>query len=70
MTEKELSTYRGKTIKVTCISGKVIEGFCCIFTQALDNEPEVAEISLETERYPTGLIGITLPEIKSIEVIE
>lgn len=70
MTEKDLSTYQGKSIRVICNDGDVIEGFCCIFTQALDNEPEVAEISLETEKYPTGLIGITLPEIKSIEVIE
>ena len=70
MTEKELSTYRGKTIRVKCKDGDVVEGFCCVFTKALDNEPEVAEISLETEQYPTGLIGITLPEISSIEVMD
>ena len=70
MTEKELSTYRGKTIRVKCKDGDVVEGFCCVFTKALDNEPEVAEISLETEKYPTGLIGITLPEISSIEVMD
>ena len=70
MTEKALSAYQGKNIRVICNDGDVIEGFCCIFTQALDNEPEAAEISLETEKYPTGLIGITLPEIKTIDVIE
>ena len=42
---------------------------CEIFTHALDNEPEVAEIGLKTEHYKCGLTCITLPEIETIEEI-
>lgn len=70
MTEKELSSYLGKRIRVKCIDGDIVEGYCDVFTRALDNEPEVAEISLKTDYYSSGLIGVLLPEIKSIEVLE
>lgn len=42
---------------------------CEIFTPALDNEPEVAEIALKPEHYKRGFICITLPEIETIEEI-
>lgn len=45
MTEIELETYLGKKIRVKCIDGDIVEGMCEIFTPALDNEPEVAEIA-------------------------
>lgn len=68
MTEIELETYLGKKIRVKCIDD-IVEGMCEIFTPALDNEPEVAEIGLKTESYKCGLTSITLPEIKTIEEI-
>ena len=69
MTEIELETYLGKKIRVTHICGKQVEGMCEIFTPALDNEPEVAEIALKPEHYKRGSICITLPEIETIEEI-
>ncbi len=63
MTEKELYQWRGKDVLVICSDGQRVNGFCCIVTQALDNEPEVASITLETR---TGLVEITLPDIKTI----
>ena len=69
MTEIELETYLGKKIRVKCIDDDIVEGMCEIFTPALDNEPEVAEIALKPEHYKRGFICITLPEIKSIEEI-
>ena len=69
MTEEKLYSYLGKNIKVMCIDGDVVEGFCEVVTKAIDNEPEVAEISLKTDKNSNGLIGITLPEIKAIEII-
>ena len=54
MTEIELETYLGKKIRVTHICGKQVEGMCEIFTPALDNEPEVAEIALKPEHYKRG----------------
>lgn len=65
MTEKELYEYRGKNIRVSCTDGQVFSGFCCIVTQALDNDPEVASIVIERE---SGLTEIMLPEIESITV--
>lgn len=58
--------YVGKKIKVTCLSGKVFEGKCVDFTQALDNEPEIDSIGLETTELSYELYE---NEIKSIEVI-
>ncbi len=52
-----------------CIDGDIVEGMCEIFTPALDNEPEVAEIALKPEHYKRGFICITLPEIETIEEI-
>lgn len=70
LTEIEVEEFVGKKIRVNCVDGDIIEGLCYDFTKALDNTPEVAEIGMKTERYKNGITGITLPEIKSIEVIE
>lgn len=66
MTENELYKYRGKNIRVTCVDGQVLTGFCSVVTQALDNDPEVASIALENGSG--GLTEIMLPEIQSIKV--
>lgn len=68
MTEKELSLYHGKNLRVCCIDNDVIEGFCSLFIQAADNEPEIPAIVIEKENCNSG-VEITLPEIKSIEII-
>ena len=65
MEEWELVRYRGKNIRVTCVDGQVISGFCGIVTQASDNDPKVASIVIEDEYR----IEITLPEIRSIKMM-
>ena len=70
MTENELALYLGKKVRVICTDGDVVEGFCDILTRAVDNEPEVAEISLKPEDYKNGLIAIPLPEIEKIEIVQ
>jgi hypothetical protein len=62
----KLWTYLGKHIIVTCINGNVIEGKCDEFTQALDNEPPIASISIAKNGYG---IEIYENEIKSIKEI-
>lgn len=62
----KLWEYVGKNIKVTCNDGQIIEGKCDEYTQALDNEPEIASISIARTDYG---IEIYENEIKSIEVI-
>ncbi len=68
---KEIEMYKtqGKNIKVICIDGQEIKGYCDIFTQALDNEPEIASIALKIPDR-SGYIEIMQPEIKSIEFID
>lgn len=63
MTEHELSKLTGKNLRVDCTNGNVVTGLCSVFIQALDNEPEIPSIVLETSR---GLIEITLPEIREV----
>lgn len=67
MTEKELYQWRGKDVLVVCSDGQRVEGFCCMVTKALDNEPEVASITLETQ---AGLVEIALPEIETMQLKE
>ena len=63
----KLWEYVGKSLKVVCIDNQVIKGKCDGYTQALDNEPEIASISIErTKDYG---IEIYENEIRSIEVI-
>lgn len=59
-----------KNIRVTLKDGDVIQGYCCDFTQALDNEPEIAELGIQRGSEPgSGIIAITEPEIEKIEVM-
>lgn len=70
LNEMELKMYQafGKDVRVTCKDGTVIEGHCTDFIQAIDNEPEVAEIGIL--RGTMNLIGITKPEIEKIEYLD
>lgn len=70
LTEKELEMYyaRGKKVRVICKDGSVVEGYCEMFTQPLDNDPEVAEIGIL--RGTMNHVGITEPEIDKIEYLD
>lgn len=67
---KELEMYHafGKDVRVICKDGTVVVGHCTGFVQPLDNEPEVAEISVL--RGTMNLVGITEPEIEKIEYLD
>ena len=56
-----------RNVKVTCKNGRVFEGFYCVYTQALDNEPEIASLTLETKE---GLVEIYENEVEAIEVLK
>lgn len=66
--ETEMALAAGKNIKVTLKDGSVFQGYCGEFTQALDNEPEVAEIGIW--RGSGSILGIQEHEIEKIEVLE
>lgn len=68
LSELEMAKNTGKNIKVTLLDGQIIIGFCRGFTQAIDNEPEIAEIDIELENG--HLTGAFQDEIESIEVVE
>lgn len=68
---REMCRALNKNIKVTCVDGEVIQGYCCDFTQALDNEPEVASLGIRRGIKPGGgIIEIFEPEIAEIEVLQ
>lgn len=54
-------------VKVICVDGTIVKGFYSIYTQALDNEPEIASITIENAN--DSLIEIYENEIQSIEVL-
>ena len=64
--------YVGKNIKVICNDGQIIKGKCDEYTQALDNEPEIASISIASISIARIGYGIEIyeNEIESIEVID
>ena len=75
MTETELiECYRNslhKQVSVKCTNGALFDGVCSGFTQAIDNEPEIASIMLDpigkTEKI---FYDIFANEIESIEIVE
>lgn len=69
LSNKEMSMYnaRGKRIRVICKDGSIVEGMCDYFTQPLDNDPEIAEISVRSGTET--LISITEPEVEKIEYL-
>lgn len=72
MTELELwNAYKKIECRYSQIklnNGKVVQGYPVIFTKAIDNDPEVAEIDIEDK---TGqLHGYLQTEIEAIEVLE
>ena len=56
--------YFDKKVKVVCKDGNETTGIFNGYIAANDNEPEVDEITLDVNGM---LVGIELPEIKSIQ---
>lgn len=67
MTERELFALVGKRVRIVFTDGDVRVGHCFHFTQALDNEPEVASIAVQTDAGP---IHIDATEIESVEILK
>ncbi|WP_062353302.1 hypothetical protein [Bacillus kwashiorkori] len=65
-----LREYVGKKIRLMDVDGQVFEGKCTDYTQALDNEPEIESIGIETVSGADYSYEIYENEIKSIEIIE
>ncbi|NWL90005.1 MULTISPECIES: hypothetical protein [unclassified Paenibacillus] len=65
-----LSQYLGKRVKLIDTDGEITIGKCVCVTPALDNDPEIASIDLQTRLDAGFTIGFNEDEIKSIEVID
>lgn len=63
----KLWEYVGKKIKVICIEGEVVKGKCNGYIQALDNEPEIASITIDAGKIDYEIYE---NEIAKIEVVE
>jgi len=66
----ELWEYVGKRVRVIDIDGQVFEGDCIDYTQALDNDPEIASIGVVTQPGAGFSYELYENEIKSIEIID
>jgi len=64
-----LEDYVGKRIKIISISNKEYIGKVVGYVQALDNEPEIAEIDIDNEIDNRGYTLLE-NEIKSIEILD
>ncbi|MGP1576359.1 MAG: hypothetical protein ACTTH7_02550 [Treponema sp.] len=75
MTETELiKCYKNslhKKVMVTCTNGTVFDGICSGFTRAIDNEPEIASIMLDSiSKTEKIFYDIFANEIERIEVLD
>lgn len=59
----KLWEYDGKKVRITTDDNQVFQGIACDYTDADDNEPEIASICI-------GNIEFREDEIKSIEIID
>ena len=66
--QKRMYNAQGKSVKVVFKDGSNIMGYCDFYTQPIDNEPEVAEITIR--KGNASFIGITEDEIGRIEYLE
>ncbi|MEG2050899.1 MAG: hypothetical protein RR012_01215 [Oscillospiraceae bacterium] len=68
--QKQMSSAEGHNVEINVVGGyKPCIGKCTAFTQPLDNEPEVAAISVQVEGY-NGLYEITEDEIETLKIID
>jgi len=66
-----LYDYRGKTVKIIDIDGKIFQGYAAYYTSELDDPDGVACLSIEPDHNPDKIfIDFTESEIASIEVID
>lgn len=69
ITELEMAKAAGKNLQVTLKNGNIINGFCFGFTQAIDNEPEIACIDMRILPGKNWKEYLQT-EIETIEVLE
>lgn len=63
-------TIRVICVEVTYFTGtKELIGKYDGYIQALDNEPEIAQLELKIPQYANGIVSLLETEIKSIDVI-
>lgn len=66
---KSMPKLTGDTkLKITCTDKQILTGNYFGYTQALDNEPEIAQIEIIYDKNG-GLVGLLETGIESIEVI-
>ncbi len=73
--ERQMYDARGHVVNIVTRSGDVFSGKCTEFTSHLDNEPEVASITLKNPNkngkpFVGGLIEFEEPEIKEIKRLD
>lgn len=59
----------GKQVNVILKENKNLKGYCCEYTQALDNEPEISSICIIKELGDLSSIELYEDEIKEIQIM-
>ena len=65
----KLWEYEGKKVRVTCISGRIFEGYVDYYTSELDDPDGVASLSLDSDGADDDLVNFAVDEIMNIETI-
>lgn len=60
--------YLGKNIKIICTDGQIIQGPCCGYELAI-NDDELEENEIDIKKY-SHIVCVKQSEIKTIETID
>lgn len=70
MEETELKNFLGKTVRIVCMDGEVLEGFISYYEDSYDNDPDEACLTIKKEKRLGREVEVGINEIKSIETID
>lgn len=72
---KKYTLDKNLTLRVICVEDTYFTGTKELigkydgYIQALDNEPEIAQLELKIPQYTNGIVALLETEIKSIDVV-
>lgn len=65
---QDIAKFIGKTVVVHFVDGtEPISGYCCAYTPAYDNDPEIPSIDIKAA---TNWYSLDIPDIDHIEIVE
>lgn len=66
MSEQEFIKHFGKDVEIKLDTGEIVKGHCETFTRSVDNDNEIASLTIATQE---GYVEVFQNEVKEIKTI-